>query len=142
MPFIVPEEDSGPFAKALIDDAPGTNLIAYRDWLTTEEVVEAFIEATGLQARVVQLPKGHFDNPLPEELQLEISDMIEYMGEFGYEGRDDPTIIHPSVVSGVTNSHLRKPADRTDNKYQLSSPPKLQTSRDYFKKQDWDKILA
>jgi hypothetical protein len=99
LPFIVPEEDSGPFAKALIDDAPGKNLIAYRDWLTTHEVVEAFIEATGLQARVVQLPKGQFNNPLPEELRLELSDMVEYMCEFGYEGRDDPTVIHPSVVS-------------------------------------------
>jgi hypothetical protein len=85
--------------KALIQDHAGKNLIGYREWLTTREVVSIFTEATGLKAEVVTLPKGHFPPTVPAELKAELEDNMAYWNEFGYEGRDDPTVIHPIDVS-------------------------------------------
>jgi hypothetical protein len=45
------------------------------------------------------LPKGQSHIPVPPELGLELDDNWAYCNEFGYEGRDDPTIIHPKDVS-------------------------------------------
>jgi hypothetical protein len=85
--------------KALIQDHAGKNLIGYREWLTTREVVSIFTKATGLKAEIVTLPKGHFPPTVPAELKAELEDNMAYWNEFGYEGRDDPTVIHPIDVS-------------------------------------------
>ncbi|EXK75578.1 hypothetical protein FOQG_19656 [Fusarium oxysporum f. sp. raphani 54005] len=46
---------------------------------------------------------------------------MAYWNEFGYKGRDDPTVIHPR---------------------DLKSPPSLDTVEDYFKKYDWTKVFG
>ncbi|KAH7247303.1 uncharacterized protein BKA55DRAFT_595001 [Fusarium redolens] len=96
-------EDSGPLVKALIKDSAGKNLIGYREWLTTRELASIFTKATGLKAEV------------------ELEDNMAYWNEFGYEGRDDPTVIHPR---------------------DLKSPPSLDTVEDYSKKYDWKKVFG
>ncbi|RYP47353.1 hypothetical protein DL768_006574 [Monosporascus sp. mg162] len=121
VPFIAAEEDSGPIVKALVNEPAGKNIIGYREWLTMQELTLAFTRATGLKAESVTLPKGTFHLPLPDELKLEFEDNFAYLNEFGYEARDDPTIIH-----------LRD----------LKSPPSLDTVENYLKKQDWSKILG
>ncbi|KAF4976371.1 hypothetical protein FZEAL_6947 [Fusarium zealandicum] len=121
LPFIAAEEDTGPIVKALVQDSPGKNLIGYREWLTVRELTSAFTKATGLEAEPVRLPKGKFHQPLPPDLVLEMEDNFAFFNEFGYEGRDDPTVVHPR---------------------DLSSPPSLETVADYFKKQDWSKIFG
>ncbi|RGP64845.1 hypothetical protein FLONG3_9423 [Fusarium longipes] len=120
-PFIAAEEDSGPFVKALITQEPaGHNLIGYREWLTLTEVAESFSKATGIRA-VATKSDGTFPPGFPEELAGEMTDCFEYFNEFGYEGRDDPTIVHPRS---------------------LKSAPKLDTTEDYFRKQDWSQVFA
>ena len=99
VPLIVADEDTGPLVKALVHEPAGKNLIGYRAWLTANEIVEAFKEATGLDAKNIHLPKGQFARPLPPDIAEEISEMLQYMDEFGYEGRDDPTVEHPKDVS-------------------------------------------
>ena len=100
LPFIAAEEDSGPFVEALLQDGPGKNLIAYREWLTIEEFVQLFTKSTGVPAKLTVLPEGETNlGFLPAELQEELSDNFAYFNESGYEGRDDPTVIHPSQVS-------------------------------------------
>ncbi|RYO84003.1 hypothetical protein DL766_001869 [Monosporascus sp. MC13-8B] len=95
VPFIAAEEDSGPIVKALVNEPAGKNIIGYREWLTVQELALAFTRATGLKAESVTLPKGTYHLPLPDELMLELEDNFAYFNEFGYEARDDPTIIHP-----------------------------------------------
>lgn len=91
------EEDSGPFVKALLQDQPGKNLIAYREWLSMREFVQLFTKSTGLEAAL--LPEEKTDlSFLPAELQEELVDNMMYWKEFGYEARDDPTVIHPAQV--------------------------------------------
>ncbi|CAG9949453.1 unnamed protein product [Clonostachys rosea f. rosea IK726] len=120
-PFIAAEEDSGPIVKALVNAPAGKNIIGYREWLTMQELALSFTKATGLRAESVTLPPGEFHLPLPDELKLELGENFAYWNEFGYEARNDPTIIHPR---------------------DLESPPSLDTVEDYWKKQDWSKVFG
>ncbi|TQS33626.1 hypothetical protein Golomagni_06021 [Golovinomyces magnicellulatus] len=121
LPFIAAEEDSGPFVQALINEPAGKNIIAYREWLTMQEFAAIFSDVTGLKSEIVTLPKGQSNVPLPPDLALEFADNWAYWNEFGYEGRDDPTLIHPK---------------------NLSLPLELSSVADYLQKQDWDKLLS
>jgi len=98
MPLLVGEEDTGPLVKALIDEAPGKHLIAYREWMTLPEMVAAFTKATGLPAEYVALPVGEPRGLLPPALQQVVDDMWGYFNEFGYEARQDLSVIHPGQV--------------------------------------------
>ncbi|KAG8677529.1 hypothetical protein FPOAC2_03558 [Fusarium poae] len=120
-PYIAAEEDSGPIVKALIIQEPaGHNLIGYREWLTLKEIAESFTKATGIKAVAVK-SDGTFPPEFSEELVDEMRDCFGYFNEFGYEGRDDQTLVHPR---------------------DLTSAPKLDTAEDYFRKQDWSKIFG
>ncbi|KAJ4028038.1 hypothetical protein NW752_000293 [Fusarium irregulare] len=120
-PFITAEEDSGPFVKALITQEPaGRNLIAYRGWLSHNEIAAAFTKATGIEATTAKFD-GNFPPDVSDELIGEMADCFGYFDEFGYEGRDDPTVVHPG---------------------DLRSAPKLDTVESYFEKQDWSQVLG
>lgn len=99
VPYIAAEEATGALVKALVLEAPGKNLIAYNEWLTPREMAAAFFEATGIKAEAVQLPPGKSHVPLPEGIQRQMDETWAYYKEFGYEGRDDSTVIHPHQVS-------------------------------------------
>ncbi|KAL6922152.1 hypothetical protein ACHAP8_003621 [Fusarium lateritium] len=120
-PFIAAEEDSGPIVKALIAQEPtGHNLISYREWLTLKEISESFTKATGIEAVAVE-SDGTFPPGFSEEFVGDMKDCFNYFNEFGYEGRDDPTIVHPR---------------------DLKSAPILDTAEYYFKKQDCSKVFS
>ncbi|KAJ5763046.1 NmrA-like family protein [Penicillium manginii] len=121
LPFITAEEDTGPIVKALVQESAGKNIIGYREWASLREISKAFAQATGAEAESIQLEKGQSNIPLPNELRLELDDNWAYCNEFGYEGRDDPTIIHPK---------------------DLDSSPKLDSVVNYFKKQDWSMVFT
>jgi hypothetical protein len=97
--LIAAEEDTGPIVQALLQENAGKNVIGYREWITLRELADAFTQATGIKAEYIMLPNGQSNIPLPPDLQLELDDNWAYCNEFGYEGRDDPTIIHPKDVS-------------------------------------------
>lgn len=99
LPFLAGEKDTGPFVKALVQESPGKNLIAYREWCTMNELATAFTQATGIQAETVVLPKGESHIPAPPDVAIQSGEMWAYCNEFGYEGRADPTLIHPKNVS-------------------------------------------
>jgi hypothetical protein len=99
LPFIAPEEDAGPIVRALVQEAAGKKVIAYREWSSLRELSKAFAQATGIEAECIKLEKGESNLPLPPDLGRELDDNWAYCNEFGYEGRDDPTIIHPKDVS-------------------------------------------
>ncbi|PTB36200.1 hypothetical protein M441DRAFT_449707 [Trichoderma asperellum CBS 433.97] len=121
LPWIAAEEDTGPFVKVLIQEKPGKNLIAYREWATLREMVQAFQEASETKSEVVVVPRSQPNEFLPPDLKLEIDEGFLYFEEFGYEARDDPTIIHPK---------------------DLEEPPKLETMEQYFRKRDFSQIFS
>ncbi|KAH7190201.1 hypothetical protein DER44DRAFT_708365 [Fusarium oxysporum] len=120
-PFIAPEEDTGPFVEALVKEPAGKRVIAYRQWLTMSELSEAFTKATGIKSEVVAMPLNEFHVPLPDDLKLELAENCGYWNEFGYEGREDPTVIHPK---------------------DLETSLSLGTAEEFFKKQDWKQALS
>lgn len=99
LPWIAAEEDTGPFVKALVQEKPGKNLIAYREWATLRETVQAFQKASETKSEVVVVSRDEPNEFLPPDLKLEVDEGFLYFKEFGYEARDDPTVIHPSQVS-------------------------------------------
>ncbi|KAJ5816529.1 NmrA-like family protein [Penicillium robsamsonii] len=121
LPFIAAEEDTGAIVKALVQEPAGKNLIGYREWSSLREISKAFSQATGVETECILLPKGQSKVPLPSELQLELDDNWAYCNEFGYEGRDDPSIIHPK---------------------DLDSSLQLDSVVEYFRKQDWSNVFT
>ncbi|KAK1252104.1 hypothetical protein MKX08_003291 [Trichoderma sp. CBMAI-0020] len=99
LPWIAAEEDTGPFVRALVQEKPGKNLIAYREWATLREMVGAFQTASNTKSEVVVVPRDQPNEYLPPDLKLEVDEGFLHFEEFGYEGKDDPTVVHPSQVS-------------------------------------------
>jgi hypothetical protein len=98
LPIVAAEEDTGPAVKALVSCPPGKNLIAYREWITLSEFVQTWSRVLGVPAELVTLPEGQSIEGVPEELKQEFLENWGYWNEFGYEGRDDPTVVHPKQV--------------------------------------------
>lgn len=109
--MIAADEDTGPLVKALLDNAPGKKIIAYREWMTLEEFAKVFAEVTGLRAKYVTLPAGQPDIPLPEGLKEELDDNWAMFNEFGYEARNDPDVIHPYQVCQRVWFHVEMRTD-------------------------------
>ena len=47
--YFVADEDAGPVTKALVENEPGKNLIAYRGWASESDVAAAISQAAGVQ---------------------------------------------------------------------------------------------
>jgi hypothetical protein len=82
-----------------MDDAPGKSLTGYREWASMNEVAQAFENVTGYKAEAVQLPIGEFGFDCPKVIQRDLIDNFAFANEFGLEGRNDPTLVHPKEVS-------------------------------------------
>ncbi|GFF54228.1 LOW QUALITY PROTEIN: hypothetical protein IFM46972_09973 [Aspergillus udagawae] len=121
LPFAAAEEDTEPLVKAPIQESAGKKLTRYQEWLISRELALKFTKATGMKAEVVTLPKGYFLPSILTELKAEVKDNMAYWNDFWYEGRDDPTVIHPR---------------------DLNTPPSLDTVEDYLKKYDWTKVFG
>ena len=104
LPLIATEEDTGPFTKALVSVEPGKNLIAYRSWMSLDEYLEIIGRVKGVKMKnVLPPPDAEVDTGMPAELAEEMSDNAKYFEEFGYEARDDPSVLHPKDVSVPTS---------------------------------------
>ncbi|KAK1141155.1 hypothetical protein N8T08_009322 [Aspergillus melleus] len=120
LPAMAAEEDTGPAAKALILSAPGKHLIAYRGWITLNEFFDIWSRVLGVPAKVVTLPDGESVPGVPEDLKQELIDNWAYFNDCGYEGRDDPSVIHPR---------------------QLEVPLNLPSVEEWIRQQDWSGVL-
>lgn len=93
--MIAPEFDTGPFALALTNETLGKNLIAYRAWMSMEELIDLIAELKGIHTKctIVEMDKNE-----PNEFVAGYAENMEYISEFGYEGKDDETIMYPREV--------------------------------------------
>lgn len=98
LPIIAAEEDTGPFVKALVDEPAGKNVIGYRAWLTSSELVQTFTNATGLKAEYNPLSREQALQYIPDDMKPTLGDNYDYWNDNGYEGREDPTVVHPRDV--------------------------------------------
>ncbi|KAI9167850.1 hypothetical protein HJFPF1_03989 [Paramyrothecium foliicola] len=79
VPFIAPNEDTGPLVKALID------------------LVQKVASVTGLETKVIMVPQDKFSESVPPVLRRSLLESFAFMEEFGYTG-GDPSVIHPEML--------------------------------------------
>ncbi|KAF5238903.1 hypothetical protein FANTH_10146 [Fusarium anthophilum] len=120
LPFIAPEEDTGPLVRALLEGKPGKHLIGYRELISLQGFVASFASITSYKSKLVTVPPEEFLMRVLPSLQVPLCESLAFMEEFGYTGGDN-SIIHPA---------------------ELSSSLSLLTVADYVAKQSWNEVLA
>ena len=99
LPLIAAEEDTGPFVKALVKAPHVRHLIAYREWMSIEEFVRIWARVVGVKARTTVWSFTEMVEAIGPEFGQEFAEAMAYWSEFGYEARDDLTVVHPRDVS-------------------------------------------
>ena len=96
VPYVAPREDTGPCVKALVESAPGKNLLAFREMASLGDFLEAWEQKTGEKSRfrVVSFEEFAADPVFGREG----AENFEFMRDFGYDG-GDPTVVHAKDVS-------------------------------------------
>lgn len=92
--------------------------------MTMREFVQTFTNSTSHETVLIPPEKTDLSF-LPTELQEEITDNFMYFIEFGYEARDDPTVIHPTQVGGSSTWKLWNMADSSSSFSSLLSLERL-----------------
>ncbi|KAE8449108.1 hypothetical protein EG329_008491 [Mollisiaceae sp. DMI_Dod_QoI] len=121
LPHLDVEADLGRVVEAAIESPPGTKILAAGDMISWTDQLKVW-------CKVNKVPFGGFDSvpiqvfdkffPIPG-LGAEIGEMMAFMEEFGYVGRELDVVL---------------PGE-------LAVPPKLTTWEEYVRKHDWSSIL-
>jgi len=118
MPIIVPNQSTGPFVRALIEDEDaGKRLLAYDSYLQIGEVVEMWSRVAGTDAGFLQVSIEVMDAQFG--IPVEVLDGPGFIDEFGYMG---------GVESPI------EPA-------QLKRRPRTKPFDEWLKERDWKEIL-
>lgn len=89
VPFVVPQEDTGAFVKALVFDLPtGTHLLGKSETMTWPEWMEIWARTFGVKARFEQVSHDEFFMGMPDKMKEELAETFAYAEEFGYTGGD------------------------------------------------------
>lgn len=89
---------SGIFTKALVQVKSGTVLLGYSSLLSWNEYADLWGKIHNVECHFHRLDREVFENSIPGGVGEELADMLEYIGEFGYDG-GDPDIVYPENVS-------------------------------------------
>ncbi|EXL65916.1 hypothetical protein FOPG_17880 [Fusarium oxysporum f. sp. conglutinans race 2 54008] len=94
VPLVEPRQDTGKFAKALVQVEPGKNLLGYGSLISWNEFAALWGKVHGVTCRYERLDRKVLEAAVPGCIGEELADMFEYIGEFGYDGRD-PSVVYP-----------------------------------------------
>lgn len=98
MPYVVAEQDTGAFVKALVVDLPpGKDLLGVSEWMTFPEWVEVWGRVLGVKTGYQQVSKEEMFEGAPAHMMQEIGDGFDYIEEFGFDG-GDPDTVDPAQV--------------------------------------------
>ncbi|CEI67576.1 hypothetical protein FVEN_g5667 [Fusarium venenatum] len=97
VPLVDARQDTGKFAKALVQVEPGKNLLGYGSLISWNEFAALWGKIHGLTCRYERLDRKVLEHAVPGCIGEELADMFEYIGEFGYDG-GDPSVIHPDQL--------------------------------------------
>ncbi|EMD00756.1 hypothetical protein BAUCODRAFT_182018 [Baudoinia panamericana UAMH 10762] len=89
-PLMDPRRDSGKYIMGLFeggDAANGVEVQAVSFWTTPKEVVAAYSKASGRDVVFNTIPGEMFASYLPENIRDELTEMVEYIGEYSYYGK-------------------------------------------------------
>jgi hypothetical protein len=138
IPHFNTQRDCGYVVRAALQTTSGKNILGVGSMLSWTEYLKIWCE-------VNKVPFGGFDSipldvfekvvPVPG-LGKEMGEMLAFMDEFGYDGRD-PTVIHASNVSNMVYFNL----ESANCSSQIGVPCPLTTWEAYVNEQDWSGIL-
>ncbi|KAI6747667.1 hypothetical protein HG530_015775 [Fusarium avenaceum] len=118
VPLVDARVDTGKFAKALVQVEPGKNLLGYGSLISWNEFAALWGKVHGVTCLYERVDRKVLEEAVPGCVGEELADMFEYIGDFGYDGRD-PTIFHPDQL-GV---HIQ-----------------VCTMEEYIKGEDWPEV--
>ncbi|KAH8749734.1 hypothetical protein F5883DRAFT_580649 [Diaporthe sp. PMI_573] len=94
VPLVEARQDTGKFTKALVQVEPGKNLLGYGSLISWNEFAALWGKIHGVTCRYERVDRKVLENAVPGCIGEELADMFEYIGEFGYDGRD-PSVVYP-----------------------------------------------
>ncbi|KAH7152636.1 hypothetical protein EDB81DRAFT_930952 [Dactylonectria macrodidyma] len=111
--------DTGLFVKALLQVEPGKNLLGTSGVLSWTEFAALWGKVNDVPSRFERLDRKIIEEQIPGGIGEELADMFEYISEFGYDG-SDPSVVLPKDLGVDVPVH---------------------TVEQYFKEEDWSKVL-
>ena len=137
IPFIATELDTGPLTQALLQSPPGKNLVGYRELVSMDRYIEIFARVTGTKTERKTMTFEETVSNMPEELGLEIAEVMAWAKEYGYAGEK----VDKSVIGFEQASQNPQCRYIANDWTQLQIPVKMGTVEDWVKAQDWSKVL-
>jgi NmrA-like family len=91
-PHIATEFDTSRFVRALfLEVAAGKNLLAYREQLSFKDFMSIWSTTNNVPWRSIEAPMPDLANTGPDAREFAATGAC--IAEFGYEGREDPTVV-------------------------------------------------
>ncbi|RDW75408.1 Hscarg dehydrogenase [Coleophoma cylindrospora] len=118
-PWFSAMADTGPLVQAMLRAAPGQKLLGVNEWLNFRDFTKSLAQVLGKGSEVVDRSPS-FDMGDPD-LEKDFADMLGFCIEFGYDG-------------GKVDKSIVQPGD-------LGVPVQLGPVKEWFAKQDWDKVF-
>ncbi|KAM0431588.1 hypothetical protein ACHAQK_010213 [Fusarium lateritium] len=118
--FVDAGHDTGAFTKALTQVKPGVVLLGYSSLLSWKEYAALWGKIHNVECHFHRLDRKVLENAIPGGIGEELADMLEYIGEFGYDG-GDPDIVYPE---------------------NLDVDVPVNTAEEYIKNEDWSAVFG
>lgn len=92
IPHLDPANDTGPWARALLQLPPNSVLMATSEWLTWPQWIKIFGEVTGLKTSYKQTTIEDIEAYIPGGAGREIGEMYKFSEEFAYNAFQQDTL--------------------------------------------------
>lgn len=119
LPWITVDRDTGVYVKALLENSPGKNVLAYTQMTTFREFWTLWADVRNVKIEIKVVGLDDFFQALPEFLRREFQDSLRYIVEFGYTGGD------PDVCRTLQD---------------LSPEAKTGSLKEYIESEDWSTL--
>jgi hypothetical protein len=106
IPQIVPEVDTGPLVEELLKVEPGKNLVAYREWMSADELIATISKVLGIKARRAHRTADDILAIMGPEMAPDFIESFVFMKDYGYAANDDNTVVHPKYVGLILVSSV------------------------------------
>jgi hypothetical protein len=87
----------GKFTKALVQAAPGKNLLGFGSMMGFKEFAAIWGRVHGVKCSFQQSDRKSIEAAIPGGVGEMIMDMFDFIAEFGFDG-GDPSVVHPKDV--------------------------------------------
>ncbi|VTO81472.1 unnamed protein product [Fusarium graminearum] len=94
VPLVDARQDTGKFTKALVQAGPGKTLLGFGSLISWNEFAALWGKTYEATCRYKRIDRKVLETAVPGCIGEELADMFEYIGEFGYDGRD-PSVVYP-----------------------------------------------